>query len=61
MQAYPAYGQNKGTLMPGQAISVGKYNVQVERYLSQGQRFLSVYPQLEGLIVHRWLRPRVSG
>ncbi|KAH8835591.1 hypothetical protein DL96DRAFT_1574847 [Flagelloscypha sp. PMI_526] len=42
MQAYPAYGQNKGTLMPGQAISVGKYNVQVERYLSQGG-FAHVY------------------
>lgn len=28
--------QNKGTLMPGQMISVNKYTVQVERYLSQG-------------------------
>ncbi len=27
---------NKGTLMPGQTISVNKYTVQVERYLSQG-------------------------
>lgn len=36
--AYPAvYGQQaKGTLMPGQMISVNKYNVQVERFLSQG-------------------------
>lgn len=38
MQAYQGYGQNKGTLVPGQAISVGKYNVQVDRYLSQGKR-----------------------
>ncbi|PAV22841.1 serine threonine [Pyrrhoderma noxium] len=32
------YAQNtaKGTLMPGQMISVNKYNVQVEKYLSQG-------------------------
>lgn len=28
--------QNKGTLVPGQTISVNKYTVQVERYLSQG-------------------------
>ena len=28
--------QNKGTLVPGQMISVNKYTVQVERYLSQG-------------------------
>jgi len=27
---------NKGTLVPGQTISVNKYTVQVERYLSQG-------------------------
>ncbi|KAF9245886.1 hypothetical protein BU15DRAFT_40767 [Melanogaster broomeanus] len=33
-QPYPP--QNKGTLVPGQTISVNKYNVQVERYLSQG-------------------------
>jgi len=33
-QAYPQ--QNKGTLVPGQTISVNKYTVQVERYLSQG-------------------------
>lgn len=35
-QAYHAYAQNKGTLVPGQSISVNKYAVQVERYLSQG-------------------------
>ncbi|KAI6153813.1 hypothetical protein BKA82DRAFT_4094338 [Pisolithus tinctorius] len=28
--------QNKGTLVPGQTISVNKYTVQVEKYLSQG-------------------------
>jgi AP2-associated kinase len=27
---------HQGTLQPGQTISVNKYNVQVERYLSQG-------------------------
>ncbi len=27
---------NKGTLVPGQTISVNKFTVQVERYLSQG-------------------------
>ncbi|KIP10158.1 hypothetical protein PHLGIDRAFT_115784 [Phlebiopsis gigantea 11061_1 CR5-6] len=32
----PFAQQNKGTLMPGQTISVNKYTVQVERYLSQG-------------------------
>jgi len=36
-QAYQAYAlNNKGTLQPGQTISVNKYTVQVERYLSQG-------------------------
>jgi len=30
---------NKGTLVPGQTISVNKYTVQVERYLSQGLIF----------------------
>ncbi|KAJ4477984.1 hypothetical protein C8R41DRAFT_887047 [Lentinula lateritia] len=37
-----AYQQNKGTLVPGQSISVNKYTVQVERYLSQGG-FAHVY------------------
>ncbi|KAF9469769.1 hypothetical protein BDZ94DRAFT_1151605 [Collybia nuda] len=41
-QAYHAYAQNKGTLVPGQTISVNKFNVQVERYLSQGG-FAHVY------------------
>lgn len=36
-QAYPI--DNKGTLLPGQTISVNKYTVQVERYLSQGHRW----------------------
>ncbi|KAF7784170.1 hypothetical protein Agabi119p4_335 [Agaricus bisporus var. burnettii] len=42
-QPYHAYvPQNKGTLMSGQTISVNKYTVQVERYLSQGG-FAQVY------------------
>ncbi|KAH6916694.1 other/NAK protein kinase [Coprinopsis sp. MPI-PUGE-AT-0042] len=42
-QAYQAYAQQaKGTLIPGQTISVNKYTVQVERYLSQGG-FAHVY------------------
>ncbi|KIJ21989.1 hypothetical protein PAXINDRAFT_105693 [Paxillus involutus ATCC 200175] len=36
MQQAPLPSQNKGTLLPGQTISVNKYTVQVERYLSQG-------------------------
>jgi AP2-associated kinase len=36
-QAFQAYPQNKGTLTPGQTISVNKQTVQVERYLSQGK------------------------
>lgn len=32
----PTYAQPHGTLAPGQTISVNKYTVQVERYLSQG-------------------------
>ncbi|OBZ79644.1 Serine/threonine-protein kinase ppk29, partial [Grifola frondosa] len=39
-QAYPP--ANKGTLVPGQTIAVGKHVVQVERYLSQGG-FAHVY------------------
>lgn len=35
-QQMQAYAQNKGTLVPGQSISVNKYTVQVDRYLSQG-------------------------
>ncbi|KAI0725929.1 hypothetical protein C8Q72DRAFT_961172 [Fomitopsis betulina] len=44
VQAYPqAHTQpNKGTLIPGQTITVNKYTVQVERYLSQGG-FAHVY------------------
>ena len=34
--AYQYNTQNKGTLLPGQTITVNKYNIQVERYLSQG-------------------------
>lgn len=41
-QSYQSYAQNKGTLVPGQSISVNKYTVQVERYLSQGG-FAHVY------------------
>lgn len=36
-QAFQAYPQNKGTLTPGQTISVNNHTVQVERYLSQGK------------------------
>lgn len=35
---------NKGTLVPGQKISVNSYTVQVERYLSQGSSFHSSFP-----------------
>ncbi|KAF9654127.1 hypothetical protein BDM02DRAFT_3152589 [Thelephora ganbajun] len=38
----PTYAQPHGTLAPGQTISVNKYTVQVERYLSQGG-FAHVY------------------
>ncbi|KAM5539991.1 hypothetical protein V8D89_006494, partial [Ganoderma adspersum] len=41
MQAYAAQA-NKGTLVPGQSITVNKYTVVVERYLSQGG-FAHVY------------------
>ncbi|KAI1793054.1 hypothetical protein LXA43DRAFT_1081600 [Ganoderma leucocontextum] len=40
-QGYPAQA-NKGTLIPGQSITVNKYTVVVERYLSQGG-FAHVY------------------
>lgn len=30
----------QGTLVPGQTITVNRYNVQVERYLSQGKLFV---------------------
>ena len=38
MQAFqqPYAQPNKGTLVPGQSITVNKYTVVVERYLSQG-------------------------
>lgn len=36
-QAYAHAQQPRGTLVAGQTISVNKYTVQVERYLSQGQ------------------------
>ncbi|KAL1951708.1 hypothetical protein VTO73DRAFT_857 [Trametes versicolor] len=44
MQAYqqPFAQPNKGTLIPGQSITVNKYTVVVERYLSQGG-FAHVY------------------
>ena len=37
----PTYAQPHGTLAPGQTISVNKYTVQVERYLSQGKLHLN--------------------
>lgn len=40
-QQYHAYHQNKGTLTPGQSISVNKFTVTVERYLSQGRSYIS--------------------
>ncbi|TFL06833.1 hypothetical protein BDV98DRAFT_541335 [Pterulicium gracile] len=44
MAHHPAYqnAPNRGTLVPGQAITVNKFSVQVERYLSQGG-FAHVY------------------
>lgn len=63
-QPYPQVfmQQNKGTLMPGQMITVNKYTVQVDRYLSQGwfhnpqgttrSNALNIYT--------RWFRPRIS-
>lgn len=35
-QVFQTYAQNKGTLTPGQTITVNNYIVQVEKYLSQG-------------------------
>lgn len=40
--AYQQQQANKGTLVAGQTISVNKYTVQVERYLSQGQRVVNI-------------------
>ena len=52
-QAYHAYPQNKGTLVPGQTISVNNYTVQVERYLSQGTNIeLGMYLMLN---IYRWI------
>lgn len=39
----PAYAERKGTLAPGQTISVNNYTVQVERYLSQGLLHVSSF------------------
>lgn len=36
------YQQGKGTLVPGQTITINKFNVQIERYLAQGG-FAHVY------------------
>jgi hypothetical protein len=43
-QYYMAFQQasNKGTLVPGQKISVNSYTVQVEKYLSQGSSFTPI-------------------
>ena len=38
--------QARGTLMPGQMISVNKYNVQVERFLSQGEHTVRLWSEL---------------
>ena len=61
MQAYPqAFGQsNKGTLVPGQSITVNKYTVVVERYLSQGLSLLH-RPAISTRPPSRRLRPCLS-
>jgi AP2-associated kinase len=51
-QAYHAYPQNKGTLIPGQTISVNNYTVQVERYLSQGLLIVTSIWDLIQILLH---------
>lgn len=43
--------QAKGTLMPGQMIAVNKYNVQVERYLSQGNHITYQYTRTANTVL----------
>jgi AP2-associated kinase len=50
-QQYHAYAQNKGTLTSGQSIPVGKFTVQVERYLSQGKSAVIKTPSLSLYLV----------
>ena len=60
------YAQPHGTLTPGQTISVNKYTVQVERYLSQGELHLHGDRPFRNATVHqaqpnyRRLRSRLS-
>ena len=63
----PTYAQPHGTLAPGQTISVNKYTVQVERYLSQGElRSLSCDRPFRNVTAHqprpnyRWFCSRLS-
>jgi hypothetical protein len=49
----------RGTLTPGQTISVNKYTVQVERYLSQGMHIHHLHSAVTTSI-SRWFRPCVS-
>lgn len=46
---------NKGTLVPGQKISVNNYTVQVERYLSQGFAFPPASVHLGNVALVRWI------
>ncbi len=56
---YQIHGQNKGTLVPGQSIAVGQFNVQVERYLSQGKSLeTNSTPNMH--LEPRWIRACVS-
>lgn len=58
-QVYQAYPQNKGTLIPGQTISVNNYTVQVERYLSQGTPWPGYIATNLQYSHYRWFRPCV--
>lgn len=56
---YQIQGQNKGTLVPGQSIAVGQFNVQVERYLSQGKSLeTNSTPNMQ--LESRWIRACIS-
>lgn len=51
--AFPA--SNKGTLVPGQKISVNNYTVQVEKYLSQGFAFTPTSVDFGNVALVRWI------
>ena len=43
-----AYMNNdRGPLVPGQTISVNKYTIQIERYLSKGASIILLYDDTE--------------